>query len=390
MKKVYLALIGALIFLIGNPLWAAKGETPPKDLGQKVITRLWTRALKSSPSKKRYFPEVAAPYTSDGKVFVGTHSSYFYAIEEGRGKILWKFKSNGPIACQPMTHGNRVFFGNNKGTVYALDQNTGELQWDYFVGGEVLAQPALVGNSLYVVTTSREVYSIDASSGTQKWTTYVKGFEKKFTMRGNSPIVAVGDKLYIGFADGQVVSLSAQTGALHWSSNLARGNVTFKDIDAAIIVDNASLFVVGYFGYLVKLNRASGQVVWRKEMESGANMALDASYLYLSTTDGRVVALDKASGLRRWDVSLHSGVLSPPAILGDLIVVGAERGRGYIFNKSDGKLLQVIPLASGQWGPGSSDDSRLYLLSGGGKLYALGRSSPASKPSPDEDQEPNQ
>lgn len=372
MKKIYFLFIIILTFSMTGSLWGAR-ERAPKALGQKVIQRLWTRTLKTGKSKKRYFPEVASPYSYGGRIFVGTHSFYLYALGEADGKILWKFESNGPIASQPVANGSRVFFGNNKGMVYALDQNSGELAWDYFVGGEVLAQPAIVGNSVYVVTTSREVYSFDTDSGALKWTTYVKGFEKKFTMRGNSPIVAAGDRLYIGFADGQVVSLSASSGAIGWNEMISRGNVTFKDIDAAVLVDNSSLFVVGYYGYLTKLNRSSGQVLWRKEIQGGTNMAIDSSYIYISSADGRVIALEKSSGIRRWDVPLYAGALSPPTILGDLLIVGAEKGYGYIFDKSSGKLLQTIPLASGQWGPGITDDSRMYLLSGSGKVYALGR-----------------
>src|SRR3990167_8005837 len=247
MKNLICLIVLGIFLAVPCSLWA-KGK-PPKDLHQKIFSSVWTRSLKPGPSAKRYFPESASPHAANGK-------------------IIWIFKSNGPIASRPIADKTSVYFGNNKGTVYALDASTGEKRWEYFVGGGILAQPALHRGSLYVVTTSREVYCLDALSGAERWNAYIKGFENKFTLRGISPVVVEGERLYIGFADGQVTALSAGNGSVIWSRDLAQGNPLFKDVDAAVLVDGGSLFVVGYFGYLAKLALNSGQVLWKKEIQN--------------------------------------------------------------------------------------------------------------------------
>jgi len=383
--KLTFILLASL--LIVSPSFAKNKGKPPKTLNQKVITSVWTRALKSA-SKKRFFPEVASPLAVNGRIFVGTHSGIFYGIDETDGKIIWKFQSNGPIASKPVANDSLVFFGNNKGTVYALDQATGQKAWEYFVGGEVLGRPALSGNSLYVVTTSREVYSLSTDSGTQRWVQYVKGFEKKFTMRGNSAIIISGDRLYIGFADGQAVAMSASSGSILWSQNLSIGYATFKDVDADMLLDNGSIYIVGYFGVLARLDRGSGRIVWKKEISSGTNMAVDASTLYLSTAEGAVIAFDKTNGIRRWEVPLHSGALSGPTLYDGLLLVGAANNKGYIFDKSNGKLLQAIPLSRGHWGIMEKTSNGVYLLAGGARLYSLARTAaPAESVAQEEEEE---
>lgn len=372
MKNKFLFGFLCLFFLMTPYEGVSGSPQPPKSLGKKIVLKHWGRGLKTGKSKKRYFPEVASPIVDGSRVFVGTHSFYFYALDtKKKGKTLWQFKSNGPIASQPVSNEMSVFFGNNKGMVYALDVETGKLQWEYYVGGEVITQPAIVRDTLYVVTTSRDIYAIDAGSGSEKWATNIRGFEKKFTMRGNSPVIFRDGKLYIGFADGHVVSLSAGSGSLVWSRNLAAGSVHFKDVDAALLVEGSYLYAVGYFGSLVKLERRSGKVVWRKEVKSGTNIAMDDSTLYISSTDGRVVAFNKKNGFRRWDVPLHSGTLSSPLLFENYILVGTESGRAYVFDKKDGSVLQRLSLSPGYQSNAILDESSIYLLSSSGRLHAL-------------------
>lgn len=393
-KKLGLILFILLVMGLSSFSRAEKKTSitpkPPKGAGQIIVRSLWSQALPSGKSKKKYFPEMASPALDGGELYVGTHSGLFYAIDalvDKGHKTLWRYDSHGPIASQPLVHSDFVIFGNNKGDVTALNRSNGTLKWKLFVGGEVLARPVDVGTTVYVVNTSREVSAINIETGELRWSTYVKGFEKKVTMRGNAPVVLAGDHLFVGFADGQVVSLTPEGGGIIWSKNFADPDVPFWDVDSAFLVDHGVLYVAGYSGSLMALSSSSGQILWKAPVKSGSDMVMDENFIYLSSVDGQVVAYDKKNGKRLWQSPLNSGAMSSPLVMGNYLMIGTQQDWGFVLDKQNGKVLQKFSIPGGFLGNGVTDNSflgpepsrRVYFLSGGGTLRAFSLSSQPKK-----------
>lgn len=377
--KVNVALISGFCFvlLLSSPAWAKKEkkilpqQNPPKALGQNVLGSQWSQALATGGSSKRFYPESASPLLFDNRVYVGTHSGIFYALDPSqKGHIVWQFKSNGPIASQAVSDGSRIYFGNNKGTVYALDASSGQPVWEHFVGGEILAQPALSGGVLYVVTTSREVYALDAPSGDEKWSQFIRGFEKKFTIRGNASLTVSGNSIYAGFADGQIACLSSK-GDIVWTRFLAEERTAFKDLDSRVIAEGNALYAVGYYGFVARLDAKSGDIVWKRGARSGSDMAIEGNSLFVTTSDSKVLAFDKSNGTPLWNIPLNSGPLSAPHIIGNYLLVGTQEHGAYVLS-SDGEVLQRLSVSPGFIGNPSGHDESLAVLSSSGRVHALG------------------
>jgi len=370
MKKLFLfCLVFSQLFSVS--ILAKEKPKAPKSKGAKIYKVDWAKSLKTSGSKKRYFPDVATPTVDSGRVFVGSHGGDFYSIDESTGRVLWRVDSGGPIASKPLVSGEIVVVGNNKGLVNAYDISSGSKVFTSYVGSEVLTQPVSAGGSIYVITTAREVFSISRDSGQVQWSSVIKGFDTRFTMRGNSSLILANGHLYVGMSDGQVVSLSLSGGQVLWSTNLATGQEPFKDIDANLLLDGNSIYAVGYFGYLVKLDASDGHVIYKRECRSGTNMSLSGDLLAVSTTSGHVVAFDKNSGQRQWDIPLYSGTLSAPVISNNTVVVGARSGQIYVLALDNGTVLQTIPMGSGYMGQAVGNDGRLFALSATAKLYSM-------------------
>ncbi|OGQ08098.1 MAG: hypothetical protein A3G32_08095 [Deltaproteobacteria bacterium RIFCSPLOWO2_12_FULL_40_28] len=364
MKLLFFLFFSVLIFST-----AFASDKPVKSKGQKIFKILWSEGLKPGPSKKRYFPEISSPISDGVHTFVGTHSGYFYAVNKN-GAIDWKFNSNGPIASGPHADGNSVFFGNNKGFLYALDGASGKQAWSNYVGAEILAAPISDGSSLYVVTSSREVYSFDKDTGKQKWVAYVKGFDSKITMRGHAGLSLDGSRLYAAFSDGQIASISLE-GDLIWSKQYDQGNSQFRDIDGDLLVDDRFIYASGYFGEVAQIAKSTGHTVWKKSYSTGATMGFDEDSLYLTTTDGKVIALSRSTGLRKWELNLHAGTLSSPLVFNDYVLVATELGRLYVMDRSKGEILQDIGLSGGAIGNLTMNGPDIYLLTASARLYAI-------------------
>lgn len=366
--KISWLVIALMVALGPVELLAAKQAKPPRAQGLKILKKAWAKSLKGGGSKKRYFPEMASPVVDGERIFVGTHSGYFYSIRGG--KTQWQFLSDGPIASQAATDQTRVFFGNNKGSCYALDKESGQTLWNVYVGGEVLAQPLVWSGRVYVVTTSREVYALDASSGQELWVQYVRGFEKLYTMRGTSSILSSGNALFVAFADGQIARLSPANGQIQWSRTLAPSEESFWDIDAAIVTDGNDLYVAGYFHRIYRLNGSSGNTIWVKDVGSGSRLQVLGDHLYIASQGGHIMALDRNSGIRQWDVALNAGALSSPVIVKDHLFIGTERAGGYLIDRHTGKLLQQIPISQGVMSFPSVAQDTVYLLTASARLEA--------------------
>lgn len=369
MKKIIFSVIAATLFL-HSPLRADEQE-PPRGSGKKVIVKSWSAGLKSGGSKKKFYPEAASVLADGSQVLVGTHSSIFYSLDQSTGKKQWQFDSDGPIASQAVADDRAVYFGNNEGMVYALDRRTGVELWKHYVGAEVLSAPAQNSQAVFFQTSSREIVALDKSQGGELWSAYIRGYDRKITMRGLSSLTYAGDRLFAGFSDGQIVCVGASSGQVQWTQTIGSDSAQFKDVDGQVLAEGGSLYAVGYGEALVSMSQSTGQVLWKTSVKSGSNMLLDNGRLYISSRDGRLMSVDKNSGRRQWDVSLYSGDLSSPGLLGDYILVGSETGKMFVFDKQQGKVAQVLSVPGGFLGHSSTNNEKLFILTGTGSVQAL-------------------
>ncbi len=65
-------------------------------------------------------------------------------------KLLWSFKTGGPVKSSAAIVGGRVFVGSDDGLVYALDFATGAKQWTFKTGGPVESSPLVLNGRVFV------------------------------------------------------------------------------------------------------------------------------------------------------------------------------------------------------------------------------------------------
>jgi polyvinyl alcohol dehydrogenase (cytochrome) len=136
-----------------------------------------------------------------GRVFVGSDSGNFYAIDAESGCTHWSFQADAGIRSAPTvaplgtgaSARHVVYFGDLKANTYALDAATGELVWKKSVDthrfARVTGSVTLYDGKLYVPVSSVEegpgaqpgyecctfrgsVVALDAANGNQIWKSY--------------------------------------------------------------------------------------------------------------------------------------------------------------------------------------------------------------------------
>jgi serine/threonine-protein kinase len=190
-----------------------------------------------------------------------------------------------------------------------------QVVWSYAPG--LSGGPALVAaNGMLVASTlDGALLGLRADSGEVRWR---KGGADARTLYGAPS--AGRDLIYVGRADEQVVALSPDTGDPVW-----RRRVTGAVLVAPTL-DGDRLIVMTDKGYLYVLQAGSGQVIWSRPLAPGLQPpAAGADRIFVSA--GRALyVLDARDGAVLWEFDAASTITTRPAIAGDLVLVGTERG----------------------------------------------------------------
>src|SRR6202008_1654861 len=103
----------------------------------------------------------ASPAISGGTLFVGSWDSYFYALDAGSGKEIWRFKTGDDpvihnqvgIQSSAAVADGVVDFGCRDSKVYAVDTTTGRDRCsDHNKGSWVISSPAVLDGKVYFAT----------------------------------------------------------------------------------------------------------------------------------------------------------------------------------------------------------------------------------------------
>jgi outer membrane protein assembly factor BamB len=243
------------------------------------------------------------------------------------------------------------------------------------VSGEVLAEPLVTGDRVIVRTVDGRLRALEAATGKEQWS--AEEPVPRLSLRGTAPPALAGEAVLAGFDSGKVVAVSLATGDVLWQSQVStpRGRSELErlaDVDSAVRVEGEDGYAVGYQGRVVMFALGSGQVWWGRDLSSYRGLALDADQLYVSTSDGSVVALRRRDGTVLWQQEgLKRRGLSTPAVVGEAIVVGDFEGYLHWLDRDTGKFvarerpgkerISAAPVVDGR---------QVYVIGEGGRIVA--------------------
>ena len=224
------------------------------------------------------------------------------------------------------------------------------LQWRFMTDGDVISSPTVAGQTVYVGSGDGRLYALDRTAGTRKWA---------FAARNpipSSPAVG-GGAVYFGTRDGQFFAVDAASGRQRWKVSTGPLVPWPWGHESGDVYTSSPAFANGvvYFGAgdgrVYAVDAATGKERWRAQTGGRvrASPAVDASRVYVGAADGRVYAFDRASGAERWKfdtegVKLNSGgfgydrrtVQSSPAVSNGTVFVGARDGWIYAIDAATG------------------------------------------------------
>jgi outer membrane protein assembly factor BamB len=128
-----------------------------------------------------------------------------------------------------------------------------------------------------------------------------------------------------------------------WSANVGGGSERLR-LGLKPSTNGVDIFAATHDGRVAALDAATGDRVWRVDtkLALSAGPGYDAGLLALGTTDGDLLALDAETGQEKWRRQVGSEVMASPAIGSGVVVLRTVDGRLRGFSAADGSELWTI------------------------------------------------
>jgi outer membrane protein assembly factor BamB len=309
----------------------------------------------------------------------------------------------GPTAAQRSTGGWTTFGFDAANTAYnpgarGPDEDPGPA-WQFETDGSVESSPAVVDGTAYVGSDDGNLYAIDAASGERRWT-----FDTGERVRSSPTVIEnssteSGTMICVGNDGGSVYALdpAAVQGVddgVEWRVD-TEGVVVTAPAVAEVEQARARrlVFVGSGDGRVYALDAATGEEEWRFETgfavrSSPAVARIERGersqhLLYVGSDDGRIYALDAATGEGEWRFETVDFVRSAPAVAtgdrapesGPTVYVGSNDGGVYALDAATGERRWSVGTgASVTTSPAvraTGETTSVYVGSRDFTLYAL-------------------
>src|SRR6204780_2714555 len=362
-----------------------KGVEPPAvlvDFPQKLpVKRLWDDGV-GGGKKQTKLRLGLGPAIDNGVVFAANHKGEMLAVSLETGRDVWVKKLKVPISAGPAAGFGIVVAGTSKGAVIALDGATGRQLWRSQINSELLSSPAISENVIVMRSVDGRLHGLDTHTGKLLWS--VEQQVPRLSLRGTATPIIVKELAISGFDNGKVMAVSLSTGDTVWDTALAspHGRTELDrlvDIDSAVHAVGGNVFAAGFQGRTAMLAVDSGQVWWAHDMSSYRGLAVDADNLYVTQSDGIVVALRQRDGSELWRTQkLKLRRLTTPVLTSTAVAVADFQGYVHWLDKTSGELVARERVAKERVtnSPVAVGDT-VVVLTDGGKLAAY-RATPAA------------
>ncbi len=262
----------------------------------------------------------------------------------------------------PTVASGRVYVGSRDGKVCAVNKASGRALWTTWTHGEFRSPIAAAYTKLYL-TSGRTVQALDSVTGKRLWKGRIDG-----SVAQSSP-VAYRHAIYVGSKDGFLYAYAADGCGVRYCAPLWRGRVGREVLAAPTAIDGAVL-VTATDGTLVKFaavgcgapfcrplakvgpryehgHRHGRHWGWWPKVLTGAVAVADGK-VYVGSTDGHVRVLSLADLSQLADTKLPGRPrVSSPAVLGDVLFVTTSDGRLQALDPATLAVRWTASLAGG-------------------------------------------
>lgn len=281
-----------------------------------------------------------------GRIYATTGFGELVALDAASGAVLWRQRVDTAIGGGPAVQNGTVYVAARNNIGWAVRAADGKVLWQSSgtpssSGVMGVSVPAVQGNTVVFPFTSGQLLAVDTETGGTLWSAQVAG---KRTGRAIATIrdvtgdpVISGGAVYGGTSSGRIDAVEMATGIRDWSSR--------DGANGPVVVAGGSVFAVNDQAELIRLDAATGGVIWRIELpyytdeRTKRQDSIYAHYgpvlaggrLFVASSDGVLRAFDPASGQLVGQGQIPGGAAAAPVVAGQTLYVVARSGQLHAF-----------------------------------------------------------
>lgn len=281
-----------------------------------------------------------------GRVYATTGFGELVAMDARSGGVLWRQRVGAPIGGGPAVQNGTIYVADRNNVGWAVNAADGRVLWQNSgtrSGSGVMgvSVPAVAGDAVIFPFSSGELLSVDRATGVTNWSAQIAGTRPGRSiavirdMTGD-PVVS-GSRVYAGTSAGRIEAVDLASGFTDWSAR--------DGANSPVVVAGGSVFAVNDQAELIRLDAATGGVVWRQPMpyyvtdrvrrqdqiHAHYGPVLAGGRLYVASTDGLLRIFDPASGAPLGQAAIPGGAAAAPAIAGQTLYVASRSGQLHAF-----------------------------------------------------------
>ena len=295
-----------------------------------------------------YVVPKSAPAIDDSRVYFGTDSGIFWAINQLDGSAVWKYRvglqSKGKyIFSSPAIYKNFVYFGSYDGNFYALDKETGKREW-MFMDADWISSSPCVASELGLVFVGLEfgfwnkkggIVALDAETGKEKWKYLVSGAVN------SSPAYSKENNVVVcGSNNFSVYGFNPKNGKLLWEYK-TEGEI----MESFAFDEKCGVVCFGSFDKnLYVLKTTTGTLVHKIETGAGiySTPIIYKDYVYVASLDKMIYCINLDTGAVVWKFATKGRIFASPEIAEGKLYIGSNDARLYELDPLTGKNTAFI------------------------------------------------
>jgi len=273
-------------------------------------------------SEKKLMP-ILFMASQGNNLFIADSLSNYYVINVNNGETVWSKKHTSPFNSQVKIYQGKVLVVDSENTLNCYSIKDGSKLWHLKTENSFINSPkklsiVLKNKTVFFNNSLGDITAIDIDNGSLKWQISTQNseiYEEIFNFK-TSEIIAGNNSILFSNNKNQFYSVDQISGTINWKQKI--------NSDLRPVLIGSLVITISKEGYLYIIDNETGNIIRitnvfnklkNKKNTEPVGFLVGVNDIFLTTSKGSLVVIDKLTGKTKSTFKLTNGKLSRPLSL---------------------------------------------------------------------------